>query len=120
MHTVCETRPFQAAAKGAGMTRDEIDAFASIIAGDPMAGDLMQDTGGCRKVRFAKPGMGKSGGYRVITYFGGSELPVFLLTVFGKGEKANLTMAERNGLAVLTGTLADTYRKKVVNMGAAR
>ena len=102
------------------MTRDEIEAFANIIAADPMAGDLMRETGGCRKVRFAKPGTGKSGGYRIITHFSGAELPVFLLTVFGKGEKAKLTKAERNGLAVLAGTLADTYRKTVVNMGTAR
>lgn len=83
MHTVCETFAFRSAAKEAGMTRDEVDAFADILAADPVIGDVMEGTGGCRKVRFAKPGTGKSGGYRVITYFGGDNLPVFLLTVFG-------------------------------------
>ncbi|WP_447954342.1 type II toxin-antitoxin system RelE/ParE family toxin [Sphingopyxis chilensis] len=45
-------------------------------------------------MRFAKPGKGKSGGYRVITYYAGDDVPVFLLTVFGKGEKVSLTMRE--------------------------
>lgn len=120
MHTVCETFAFRSAAKDAGMTRDEVDAFTDIVAADPRAGDMMEETGGCRKVRFARRGTGKSGGYRVITYFGGANLPVFLLTAFGKGEKSNLTKAERNGLASLTRTLAEAYRLKAVKMGSAR
>jgi len=72
----------------------------------------MQGTGGCRKLRHKKPGSGKSGGYRVVTWFGGGDIPVFLLTVFGKNERANLSKAERNELAKLTGTLSDTLRKK--------
>jgi hypothetical protein len=35
------------------------------LAESPQAGDLMKETGGCRKVRIAKDGVGKSGGYRV-------------------------------------------------------
>ena len=120
MHTVCETFIFEAAAKEAGMSRDEVEAFTDIVAADPHAGDRMEETGGCRKVRFAKPGRGKSGGYRIVTYFGGADIPVFLLTVFGKGEKSNLTQREKQQLAGLTKTLADAYRKKVVNMGSAR
>jgi hypothetical protein len=58
-------------------------------------------------------GGGKSGGYRVITVFGGDHLPVFLLTVFGKGDRDNLTKAERNDLAKLTKVLIDSYRQKV-------
>ena len=109
MHAVCETRAFEIAAATAGMKREEIDRLVEIVAADPRAGDIMPGTGGCRKLRFGGRSKGKSGGYRVITFFGGQDLPVFLLTVFGKGEKANLTMAERNGLAALTKTLADAY-----------
>jgi hypothetical protein len=71
----------------------------------------MQGTGGCRKIRLAGRGKGKSGGYRIIFAFGGVGIPVFLLTVFGKGEKDNLTKAERNDLAKLTKILFDTYGK---------
>jgi len=106
MHTVIETRAFVAAAKDAGMDDDERTAIVVMIAEDPAAGEIMPGCGGARKLRGAKRGQGKSGGYRVITYFGGDTIPVFLLTVFGKNEKANLTKAERNALAGLTKTLA--------------
>lgn len=94
------------------MGEEEREALVGIIANNPTAGDLMQGTGGCRKLRFKKPGTGKSGGYRIITYFGGDDIPVFLLTVFGKNERANLNKAERNALANLTGQLRNSLRKK--------
>jgi hypothetical protein len=46
----------------------------------------------------------------VITFYSGGDLPVFLLTVFAKGERANLSKAERNALAQLARVLADSYR----------
>jgi hypothetical protein len=102
MHTVIETAAYLSAAADAGMTDDERNAVVDVLAANPMAGDIMPGCGGARKLRVARPGKGKSGGYRVITYFGGEHVPVFLLTVFGKNERANLTQAERNGLAGLT------------------
>lgn len=94
------------------MTEEEREALVAIVASDPTAGHLMQGTGGCRKLRYKKAGTGKSGGYRVITYFGGRGIPVFLLTVFGKNQRANLNQAERNALAKLTGQLRETLGKK--------
>lgn len=116
MHTVVETAAYLAGAKAAGMTDAERASVVDLLAMDPQAGDVMQGTGGCRKFRFAKPGSGKSGGYRVISAFGGGDVPVFLLTVFGKGEKANVSKAERNELAKLTQTLFDRYRAKIAHM----
>jgi hypothetical protein len=83
-----------------------------MVANSPTGGDLMQGTGGCRKLRYRKPGSGKSGGYRVITWFGGGDIAIFLLTVFGKNERANLSKAERNDLAKLTGQLRESLRKR--------
>lgn len=114
MQTICETHAFQRSAAEAGMTRDEIDAFVDVLAANPDAGDLMQGTGGCRKLRVAGKGKGKSGGYRVITFFSGPEMPVFLLTVFAKGERANLSASERNALAKLADALTKQYRNKTV------
>jgi len=62
-----------------------------------------------------KPGTGKSGDYRVITYYAGDTLPVFLLTVFGNTEKTSLTKAERNALATLTSTLAASLTRRLAN-----
>ena len=101
MQTVIETRAFINAAKDAGMTDEEREVVIDLVGGTPDFGVVMKETGGCRKFRFKKPGSGKSGGYRVVTYFGGGEIPVVLLTVFGKNEKDNLTKAERNELRKL-------------------
>jgi hypothetical protein len=88
------------------------------LAENPPAGDLMKETGGCRKVRTAKDGEGKSGGYRVITWFGGADVPVFSLTVFAKGQRANLSKKERNALAKLTGTLRASLGDRSPRKGA--
>jgi hypothetical protein len=49
----------------------------------------------------------------VITYFGGKDVPLFLLTVFAKGQRTNLSKGERNALAKLTGTLKTSLRGNV-------
>lgn len=108
MQTVVETSAYIASAKDAGMSAGEMTAVVDILAANPEAGEIMPECGGARKLRVAKPGKGKSGGYRIITYYAGDAYPVFLLTVFGKNEKSNLTKAERNALAGLTKKLTDT------------
>jgi hypothetical protein len=87
MHAVLETPAYLRAAETAGMTDEEREA-----------GDEIRGTGGCRKIRIGGRGKGKIGGYRVITYYGGVNVPVFLLTVFSKGQRADLSQDERNGL----------------------
>ena len=117
MHTVCELRSFQRAAADAGMSASEITTLIDHVAAHPAAGDEMAGTGGCRKLRWARPGRGKSGGYRIVTFFTGADLPVFLVTVFPKSLKANLTMAERNGLATLTKAIVAEYRTRPFGLG---
>ena len=94
------------------MADAEMTAAVDLVASNPESGDLMQGTGGVRKTRLAGRGKGKSGGYRIVWYFGGGDIPVFLLTVFGKGEKANLTQGERNALRSLTATLRESLSAK--------
>ena len=108
MHTVVETESYLRAAKGAKMSEDEMTAAVDLVATDPEVGDVMQGTGGVRKVRLAGRGKGKSGGYRIVYFFGGGDIPIFLLTVFGKGEKANLTQGERNALRQMTKLLKES------------
>ena len=120
MHTVCETHAFRAAAQAAGMDDDELEELVELLGTNPMAGDVMQGTGGCRKLRFAKKGMGKSKGYRTITLYSGERMPVFLLTVFGKGQKVNLSKAERNQLKKVVDQIVDAYAQKVTLVGEAK
>jgi len=82
------------------------------LAEHPKDGDLMEGTGGVRKLRWRRGGQGKSGGVRVIYYFHDEGMPLYLLTLFAKGGRANLTKGERNELAELVGILIEAWRKK--------
>jgi hypothetical protein len=114
MHTISLLHSFLRAADDAGMTEAEIDSLVDYIAANPAAGDEIAGTGGCRKLRFAAPERGKRGGYRLVTFFTGDLMPVFLITVFKKGERANLSAAQRNRLGKLTKEIVSEYRAKVV------
>ncbi|MBX8818029.1 type II toxin-antitoxin system RelE/ParE family toxin [Ochrobactrum sp. MR31] len=112
MQSVIQTTIFLAQAKRCGLSDDELQEIVAMIAADPEAGALMAGTGGARKLRHAREGQGKSGGFRTIHYFGGGDIPVFALAIYGKNEKGNLTKAERNELARILPKLADAYRNR--------
>ncbi|MES2097824.1 MAG: type II toxin-antitoxin system RelE/ParE family toxin [Pseudomonadota bacterium] len=111
MHTVIETDAYLKAAKRAGMDESQRALVVDLIAANPEAGDMMPGCGGARKLRVARPGSGKSGGYRIVTYFAGKNVPVFLLTVFPKNVKTNLTDAEQNMFATATKRLVASMEK---------
>jgi hypothetical protein len=110
MHAVIETSAFLGDAGAAGMSEEERFAMVNFIAANPTAGVLMPGTGGARKIRFAGRGKGKSGGYRVVTYFAAPDIPVFMLAVINKGERANLSKAEQNELRKELSAIAEDYR----------
>lgn len=89
MHTVAETEIFTADCK-AIWTEAERLAFVTWIAENPLAGDVIPGSGGCRKVRWSRPGMGKQGGARVI-YFNRLENGViWLLVIYAKAVRGNI------------------------------
>jgi hypothetical protein len=110
VHTVVHTSVFIADCQHAGLSNDEIEAITAAIAADPQAGDLIPGTGGARKRRFAGRGKGKSGGYRTVSYFGGDDVPVVILTLINKGERADMTMAQRNAMQKDLARYAADYR----------
>ena len=75
-------------------TEDERGAFAAFISQYPMAGDVVPGSGGIRKVRWSRRGMGKSGGVRVIYFTRNAEGEVVLLTLYAKAKTDNLTGAK--------------------------
>ena len=91
------------------LSASEKQAIINHLAAHPQSGALMQGTGGIRKLRWAAAGRGKSAGVRIIYYFHSKSMPLFLLTLFGKNEKTNLSKSERNELAGLTGLLVKNY-----------
>lgn len=110
MMTVAETASWEAATSGR-LSEDEITDVISLIASDPKVGVLLEGTGGIRKVRIKAKGKGKSGGARVVYYFHNETFPVFLLTMFTKGQKANLTQRQRNALAKIAKQIVEEYGK---------
>lgn len=80
------------------------------LANHPEAGDIMEGTGGVRKLRWGRGSQGKSGGVRIIYYYHDARMPLYFLTLFAKGDKANLTQAERNDLAGLVDILVGIWK----------
>lgn len=106
--TAVETARFLKDAKPlmSDLEREELVMF---VGANPEAGEIIPETGGVRKIRWALAGRGKRGGARVIYYYHNQRLPLFLLAVYGKNEKANLSKAERNAMKRLVPVLVAGY-----------
>ena len=107
--TVVELPDFTRRAK-AVMTEAERIALIDHLAANPEAGIPLG--GGLRKLRFARERSGKSGGLRSIHYYQTGSGPLYLLTVFAKNEKANLSAAELSALYHLGAELDAIHGKK--------
>jgi hypothetical protein len=114
MKAIIETPAFLASAREVGLSEEFRSFIVETISNDPMMGDVMVGTGGCRKSRFAGRGKGKRGGYRTVHYNGADDVPVLLLVVLDKGDKDNLSQSERNELRKLMQTYEAEYRAGVV------
>lgn len=112
MITVAETESFQRKV-GRLLSEDEKTELIAYLSENPNAGVLIQGTGGIRKLRWARSGRGKSGGVRVIYYFHNEDLPLYLLTLFGKNEKANISMEEKKLLSKLVRDLVKYWSQKL-------
>lgn len=91
------------------LAEDERKEIVHYLAAHPGAGVLIQGTGGVRKLRWSREGRGKSGGVRVIYYFHSEHMPLYLLTMFAKNERANLSAVERNALGRLVDELVSIW-----------
>lgn len=92
------------------LSAQERQDLVDYLAGNPKAGDIMEGTGSVRKLRWRRGGQGKSAGVRVIYYYHDDLMPLYLLTLFAKGDKGNLTKAERNDLASLVDVLTNIWK----------
>ena len=97
MLTVAETAAFTKTS-GEIWSEEERMAFIEWIAANPQAGDVIQGSGGLRKVRRSRAGMGKRGGTRVITYALMDDGTVWLLIAYTKAKFDNLPLAFLNAL----------------------
>lgn len=88
MHTVAETEIFQRYAAAIWSDIERLE-FIEWIAANPLAGDVIPGSGGCRKVRWGRSGMGKRGGARVI-YYNVQDGRIWLLIAYAKAKFDNL------------------------------
>lgn len=106
--TVVETPEFLSVARRL-FSEDERALLVDFLAYNPTAGDIIRGTGGVRKLRWALPGRGKSGGARVVYYHHNRTVPLFALSAYAKRDRSDLTQADRNDFRRLTKLLVDTY-----------
>ena len=71
-------------------TEDERGEFAAWIALNPNSGDVIPGSGGCRKLRWARKGMGKRGGVRIIYFNRLANGEVWLLLIYAKNVQENI------------------------------
>jgi hypothetical protein len=112
MHTVAETAHYSHRAVKL-LSESEQDEVVMAIAANPLVGNLIEGTGGLRKMRFGKGGRGKSGGVRVVYYCHDGSMPTLLMAIFGKNEKDNLNKAERNALGAVVADIKRQWRRRV-------
>jgi hypothetical protein len=109
--SVVETPEFLTATRRI-MDEEERGLLVDYLAGNPLAGDLVQGTGGVRKLRWALDRRGKRGGARVIYYYHSEAMPLFALTAYAKNERADLSQADRNDFRRLTALLVERYARR--------
>ena len=76
------------------LTDDEYRGLQNELMEDPESGDIIEGGGGIRKLRYAAQGRGKSGGVRVIYYWVKDNHQIYMLVVYPKSKKDNLTNKE--------------------------
>jgi hypothetical protein len=109
--SVVETDQFLSATRKL-MDDGDRTALVDYLAANPTAGDLIQGTGGVRKLRWALEGRGKRGGARVIYYFHSERLPLFVLNAYAKNESDDLRQAAKNELRRTAKFMAENYGRK--------
>ena len=107
-----ELPSFQNDWKEMGLTDEDLSRLQKALIDDPAIGDVIQHTGGIRKMRFAFEHRGKSGSSRVIYIDFESYERIYLLAAYPKKEKDNLTTAERNALKKLAEILKNEIERK--------
>jgi len=111
LQTIVETPEFIKQSQ-AIVKRETIDEFISFIAREPLKGDLIQGTGGIRKIRWSKDNYsGKSSGMRVLYYYHDQSIPIFLFTAYAKNNKADISDKDKIVLKKMIKQLVAIYKE---------
>ncbi|MDO5408151.1 MAG: type II toxin-antitoxin system RelE/ParE family toxin [Eubacteriales bacterium] len=96
--TFIQTQEFVRNWERIGLTDEDLRRLELEILKNPKAGAVIPGTGRLRKMRFAFEHTGKSGSSRVCYVDFKEKGTVYLITVYAKNEKENLSMSERNAI----------------------
>jgi hypothetical protein len=94
------------------LTAGQRDAVIDLVAYEPTCGDIIPGSGGLRKVRIRRDGIGKRGGTRVVYYFYNENFPILLLALYAKNEKSDLTTAEKREFAASMREIVRQWKEK--------
>ncbi len=108
--TIVEMPQFEKEAERV-FTNEELVSFIDFLALNPDSGDVIPSSGGVRKMRWPARNQGKRGGARIIYYFRDLNMPVFLIAMYLKGEKINLTQGELKEMRALVDFLVTDYHE---------
>jgi hypothetical protein len=108
---VVETETFLERAK-AIMTETERTDMVAYLASNPEAGQLIPGTGGARKIRWAVRGRGKRGGARTIYYYHNESIPLFILDIYAKNQKADLSEGDKRSLRRVLAQIPSQYTRR--------
>jgi mRNA-degrading endonuclease RelE of RelBE toxin-antitoxin system len=111
MIAVVETEEFLADVKGV-LSEDEHDDLILYVAHHPEAGDLIPESGGLRKLRWAAKSKGRRSGSRVIYYFHNFDVPLFLMAIFAKNVQTDLAPRQRKALVRQLNALKTEWKGK--------
>ena len=90
----------------------ERDAMEDHIAARPEAHPVIRGTGGVRKARWRLPGRGKRGGVRAVYLYLARERVVYMIDMYGKAEKSDLTPADKSAIKALTSEMKKWVRER--------
>jgi len=105
------TMKFDREWKNAGLIDDDLRLLELFLLENPSAGRIMQGTGGIRKLRWALPDSGKSGGVRVLYIDFIIYDKICMFDLFIKAEKENLSQAEKAALKQVVKAIGEEFRK---------
>jgi len=86
-------------------SEDEHSEFVDFIARNPQAGDLIPESGGVRKIRWGRRGIGKRGGVRIVYFYFTTGMPLYLLMIYAKARHDDLSPDARRTVQGLVARL---------------